>query len=364
MPVMKKILSIFSGPVLLTYSLPVLMVYLVAGTVAQKYIGLYEATRIFFSAPLLWLGPVPLPGLPVFMVLIFLNLGFKLVFRSPWHVRNAGTVITHIGAALLLFGGLLTALFSSEGYMDLAAGESKGFVADYHVREFVLLDESGAAVQTFDHSDLSAGDVLSVPGLPVKIQVRQTCRNCGITRRSSASGLYQGMARHMELSSAPLRQTDEENMAGLTFDIQGSGRDSDGTWLVLEDVPKGPEISARDSKYKFLLRRQRRELPFTVELLDFQRDMHPGTDMARAYQSRVLIRDGAATWESVIRMNEPLRYKGYTLFQSSFIETEQGDVSVLAVVRNAGRSFPYISGIALCVGILLHVLMQRKRGAG
>ncbi len=91
------ILGLFSSPVLLHYALPVLMVCLIIGTVAQKYIGLYEATQIFFAAPFFWLGPVPLPGLPVVLGLIALNLAGKLIFKSPWHWRNAGIIITHLG---------------------------------------------------------------------------------------------------------------------------------------------------------------------------------------------------------------------------------------------------------------------------
>jgi len=86
--------------------------------------------------------------------------------------------------------------------------------------------------------------------------------------------------------------------------------------------------------------------------------------MAKSYQSRVRIYDGKAQWESLISMNAPLRYKGYTFFQSSFIATPDGDISVLAVVWNAGRAFPYISGIAMCLGIILHMFVRRRKNKG
>jgi cytochrome c biogenesis protein ResB len=152
---------------------------------------------------------------------------------------------------------------------------------------------------------------------------------------------------------------DEENMAGLTFAVKGE--EIEDVYVVLENVPKLPEIEIAGETYRFELRKQRRTLPFQIELLEFRREMHPGTDLAKAYSSRVRITDGAAQWESLIRMNEPLRYKGYTLFQSSFIETPDGDISVLAVVWNAGRSFPYISGLVMCLGIIVHLFVRRKK---
>ncbi|MCC7260292.1 MAG: hypothetical protein IT567_04595, partial [Alphaproteobacteria bacterium] len=45
-------------------------------------------------------------------------------------------------------------------------------------------------------------------------------------------------------------------------------------------------------------------------------------------------------------------------YQSSFIAHEGTVSTVLAVVNNAGRLFPYISSIIMCIGLLIH-LAQR-----
>jgi len=37
-------------------------VLVIVGTIAQKYIGLYQSQVRFFSSFILWAGPVPLPG--------------------------------------------------------------------------------------------------------------------------------------------------------------------------------------------------------------------------------------------------------------------------------------------------------------
>jgi hypothetical protein len=57
-------------------------------------------------------------------------------------------------------------------------------------------------------------------------------------------------------------------------------------------------------------------------------------------------------------MNEPLRHSGYTFFQASFIEGLDKEATVLAVVKNYGRLFPYISSIIMSVGLLLHLLIN------
>ncbi len=360
MNIVKKISSILSKPIVMHYVMPVLIVYLIAGTIAQKYIGLYEATRIFFSSPVLWLGFVPLPGLPILISILFLNLAFKLLFKSPWNIRNSGIIITHIGAMLLIFGGLFTALFSNEGYIDLAQGQKKIFVTDYHKRVFAVLNERGEEIQVFEHDKIKLGDVITIDDTPIKLKIITSCRHCKISRRTGDKDGYYGMAKHMVLSSAKLKKLDEENMSGLVFEISGSD-ENNGIYQVLENIPKLPQISSDGNKFQLILRREQRKLPFSIELIEFKRDMHPGTSMAKEYSSRVRIHDGNSQWESLISMNAPLRYKGYTFFQSSFIATKNGDISVLAVVWNAGRTFPYISGILMSIGIIIHLLVRRKK---
>ncbi len=83
--------------------------------------------------------------------------------------------------------------------------------------------------------------------------------------------------------------------------------------------------------------------------------------MAKSYESHVRIIDGNSAWESVISMNEPLRYKGYSFFQSSFIAAPSGDISVFAVVWNAGRTFPYIAGLTMSIGLILHLVLYRRQ---
>ncbi|MBK6895087.1 MAG: cytochrome c biogenesis protein ResB [Alphaproteobacteria bacterium] len=356
---LRQIIDVFSGPKPFNIVLPVVMIYLVAGTVAQKYIGLYAATRMFFSSPILWLGPLPLPGFPVFLAIITVNLTLKLIYKSPWTKEKSGIVVTHLGALLLLLGGLFTSLFSAEAYLDLLPGEEKSIVSDYHDREFVFLNAKGQALRSFPANGLDVGKTLRISDPPLVIKILESCGNCSIVAREDTSGDFKGMAANMSLKPAPLKMQDEENLTGATFSIQGSS--DDGNYLVLDEVPKLPEIRVDKEIFRFALRKTQRPLPFTVKLLEFRRDLHPGTEMARAYESRVEIIDGPSRWETVISMNQPLRYKGYTFFQSSFVQTPAGEMSVLAVVHNVGRIFPYLSGILMCLGLILHLLMGRRK---
>ncbi len=351
----KNFAHILSKPTLLHYTLPLIIACLIAGTIAQKYIGLYDATKIYFANPVLWLGPVPLPGFPILIALIFLNLAFKLFFKSPWTAANSGNIITHIGAMLLLLGGLFTALFSSEGYLDLTQGDRKSFISDYHKRTVVIYDQNGDIIKEFAHKNLKKYETIEIEGTGLTLEILETCRNCKISARENAAANHLGMAQHMQLTESPASKTDEDNLAGVTLRINNE------VYTLLEEIPQNPEVSINNKAYRFVLGREKRQLPFEIELLEFKKDTYQGTEMAKAYSSRVRIYDGDAQWESTISMNAPLRYKGYTLFQSSFAQTPSGEMSVLAVVWNVGRAFPYISGLLMCLGMILHLFMRSRK---
>ena len=110
-----------------------------------------------------------------------------------------------------------------------------------------------------------------------------------------------------------------------------------------------------------ILRRQRTYLPFELELIDFEKIMQPGTNIAKSYSSLInLVEDGVSR-KILISMNEPLRHRGYTFYQAAFIEEGIKQTTVLATVKNYGRLFPYISTIIMCIGILYHMLFMVLR---
>jgi hypothetical protein len=98
-------------------------------------------------------------------------------------------------------------------------------------------------------------------------------------------------------------------------------------------------------------------LPFEIKLLDFAKSVHPGTDIPRSFTSRVEIVSGSRRRRAVIAMNRPLRFREYTLYQSSYGEDGLGrESSTFAVVRNWGRWLPYIASILIFFGLAGHFL--------
>ena len=83
--------------------------------------------------------------------------------------------------------------------------------------------------------------------------------------------------------------------------------------------------------------------------------------MPKSFSSDINLIENMIPRHVLIKMNEPLRHRGYTFYQASFLEGELSDISVLAVVKNYGRLFPYISSIIMCIGILMHLILKIPR---
>ena len=92
--------------------------------------------------------------------------------------------------------------------------------------------------------------------------------------------------------------------------------------------------------------------------MDFKKVLHPGTQVAKSFSSEINLIENEIPRRVLIQMNEPLRHMGYTFFQASFIEELKSESTVLAVVKNYGRLFPYISSIIMSIGLLVHLIIN------
>jgi cytochrome c biogenesis protein ResB len=101
------------------------------------------------------------------------------------------------------------------------------------------------------------------------------------------------------------------------------------------------------------------KLPFYLYLKDFVLKRYPGSDKASSYESHVVLIDEKEGVEVpyVIYMNNPLKYKGYRIFQTSYDKDEKG--SVLSVNYDPGAMPTYTGYAVLFLGLVLNLLKRR-----
>ena len=347
-----------------------LMILVFFGTLAQRDQGLYLVQLDYFSSWIKWFGPIPTPSAKLTMLVMFLNLsGFFFRFNIYWlKLKKLGITITHLGIMLMFIGAGLTSIFSIEGSMVIDEGEKSNFFENYYVKEFVVINKTNPDFDdyiTFDEPSLYKNSFLESTYLPFKIEVLDYYVNCNPIRKQDNqfnNDFYKGMARNFYLQEFPSEKEYEKNRPGIIYEIIASGDiDIDGIYILFMGQPVPQVLNVENSHFEFKLRPYRTYLPFEIELIDFKKEMYPGTDVAKSYSSEInLIEDGVSR-KSLIEMNTPLRHYDYTFYQASFIEENEIQTTVLATVKNYGRIFPYVSTVIMCIGILFHMLIVVSR---
>ncbi|MCC6219908.1 MAG: cytochrome c biogenesis protein ResB [Deltaproteobacteria bacterium] len=336
---------------------------LVIGTIAQNRVGIYQSQQIYFSSWLVSKGFILVPGARLVMVVMFINLSCKLLFASPFRVKQLGVIISHYGVFFLLLGGFVTAYYSVEGAMVIPENETVSYFEDYHEVELVVSDSSASdkpELLVVPGEELTKGKVISNASLNGRITVVDFFKNAKVEERKEKSDASaRGLLNDFDIQALSLDVNSEKNRAAVILALDGLSPEIDGTYVAFEFMPGEQTIQMGDRLVELSLRHKRYPLPFSIKLIDFSQELHPGTDKAKSYRSIVEVVDRDTTRRAEIVMNHPLRQENYTFYQSSFMQGGgEGDVTVLAVVKNYGRLFPYISSIVICIGLFVHLLIQ------
>jgi len=330
-----------------------LLVLLCYGTVSQKYIGLYQAQHQFFSSFFFWFYNIPLPAARTTMALILLSLSLKIIFYTQNLKIHLGSLVTHIGIVVLFLGGFIYAVFRQEGYIQIPEGQHSRILSDYHKVELVLISQETGHTISFKEKGLKTQSQLIVKDEFI-LKVQDFFKNTEPIKRSNPpSDSFKGFSKIFQLKQKPLEKINEMNRAGLTFQIVKNNKTE--IYSVFEGMPIDQTLKWKNQTYVVKIRPIQTELPFSIHLIDFKKTNYPGTNQPRMYQSTVEIQYKTSAQKRVIKMNQPLRYKGWTLYQSSFIENKKSETTILAGVKNPGRAFPYLSSLIICFGILIHI---------
>ncbi len=374
------------------FSLSMFLVF--CGTLAQMDNGLWAILSGYFRAWLAWIpfqvfvrfgqvffwfpktwhisGSFPFPGGYILGGALLINLiaAHLVRFRVSW--KRSGILLTHAGLIILMLGELVTGLFAVEGNMTIETGHSCNFVEHADKVELAFIDGSNPKT---DHVIVvpgylikaNVGGVISNEQLPVDIEVNRYMINSSEPRNLSTgeenpatrgTGLEAIIDETKPGVAVDPNQKRDVASTYVTFHKKGSG-ESLGTyllsvWLSPPFWLKPQTLTVGDKEYQVFLRFQREYTPFTLYLEEFHHDLYPGTDIPKNYSSKIRLLDPEQheDREVLIYMNNPLRYRGATFYQSSFLGGDSG--TVLQVVRNPGWVMPYVSCTMVALGMVIH----------
>ena len=339
------------------------------GTIDQVYNGLYLAQQRFFNSfVFIFGGFIPFPGAQLVLWVFFINLVCVAIVRLVYKWSHIGLIVTHFGLLLFFVAAFVTLHGVEESHLTLMEGEAANVSSAYHDWEVALGKgaEGGKDVVAYDARGLRSGDQLAFPeyGLTATAgQYYPSAEAYGAGKPSpepetgiiNASGIQ-------TLKAVALEKEPEKNIPGGLFTVRGAGP-LEVSVLLYGGETEPAKITSGGKTYFMQLRRKRFPTPFILRLKDFTVEWYPNTEIARSYKSLVEITPaGGGSREVLISMNKPLRYKNFTVYQSSYSVDRFGrESSTLAVVKNAGRLMPYFASFITFGGLALHFLLMAFR---
>jgi hypothetical protein len=370
--------------------LALLMVLVVACTLAQVSMGTWGAVEVYMRSWIVW---SPLPGMlarpfgltgrsfPVFPggalvgLVLMLNLVAAQLKRLELSWKKAGLWIVHAGLILLFVGEFITGVYQVDTRLAVEVGQTVDFVESPREHELVVTDVTDPAVDDVygvpERLLAREGDV-EIPGTPITLRVRKFYRNAVLANRGPAdppSLATMGVGAMVSAREATFEELkamgpeDERvNMTTAFVEPLVGGKPIAGTWLVSLGLGAPQSFTHQGRTYTLGMRARRWYLPYTVTLKEFRHDVYEGTQIPKNFSSLVRLQDPRRKEdrEVLIYMNQPLRYDGKAFYQASF---GKGDtLSILQVVENPGWLLPYISCILVGIGLIVHFGISLRRG--
>ena len=356
--------------------LGVLMVLVVACTLAQVRLGTFGAVDEYIRAFVVWWD---LPGseysIPIFPggatvgLVLGVNLVAAQVRRLELSSKKAGIWIVHAGLVLLFVGEFVTGVYQLDSRMAIEEGQTRNYVERYREHELAVVDVTDPAhddVYGIPESLLAAGGTVTIPGTPLAVRVRDYFRNADLRQLQPgepSSGATAGVGPQLVVRPAPPVSADDQVNLTTALVEPIAGGQGQGVWLVSTALSARQAFTWQGRTYELWLRPQREYLGYSLTLKDFKHDVYAGTEIPKNFSSLVRL-DHPEKRESrdvLIYMNQPLRYGGKAFYQASF---GKGDtLSIFQVVENPGWLLPYVSCVLVTIGLVVHFAMSLRRSA-
>lgn len=289
-----------------------------------------------------------------------LLLGCWMLFK-----KKAGIVLLHAGIILMMVSELITGTSAEEGHMTILEGSWSNFVEDSREVELAVVDGSEPTldvVVAIPEARLRRGGTISHPALPFELVTDSTFFMANSSLAPAGGGPNTATAgdglEWIATREDPVSGTDTEgrvDVPSMYVTAREPGGATIGTYLVSNAFTRAglPQtVTAGGRTVSMWLRPRRTYKPYTLHLKDFRFDKYVGTMTAKNFSSKIRLVDPEhnVDREVLVWMNNPLRYRGETLYQAKFTPDEGG--TVLQVVENRGWMVPYVGCMIVAVGML------------
>lgn len=264
------------------------------------------------------------------LVLLCLNIICCTLSKFSLKPKLLGTLIVHLSVIVILAGGTIGALFGEKGFMKISEGETLG--------TFYTRDERPVKLNFSLHLEDFKIDWYEPPHYAIFAQLAdgsvRTLKFEKVEEEKSIEGAglsikllhyVADFAMNMETKEVTSKTSQPNNPAAEIL-LKGRGQEA-RLWLF----EKFPGFGQEEASVKFAFRRQQ--------------------GRPKDYKSKLkVIDEGREVLEKTIEVNDPLTYKGYTFYQSTY-DPEDLSWSGLQVKRDPAVPIAYAGFVFLIAGL-------------
>jgi hypothetical protein len=352
----------------------------VIGTFEQVERGLFYVQEEYFESLFAVhnvMGvPVLLPGVYLLMILLGINLVVGGIIRIKRHPSKAGVLIIHTGIIVLLAGSMIQYLYSTDGHITLYENQSASEYLDYYRWEVAIAESKGEGQfeehiipgNLFNHLPKGQNQTFVSDALPFDVQIDAFYENALPFPKGPMVQTEQKIIDGVFLQAQEPDKQAESNMAGayVTLKEKATGKTTEAILWGFPKEPGSPSVpfatTLGDKTYTVDLRKHAYPLPFSIMLDKFTKEEHPRTMIASKYESTVTKTEDGVPQKHDIKMNEPLRHEGITVYQSGWGPPDAPPgaklYSTLAVRRNPADRAPLYACVIITSGMLLHFSLK------
>lgn len=338
-----KIIKFLGKTEILCINLLFFIIVLIIGTMAQKEIGIESAQKMFFSSKLFYINNIiPFPGFATIALVTFINLSIKIILEK-YTINKIGTILIHFSIMLFIIGAFLTSKLSIEGTMIIPEKTNINYFINKYDYEINLINQETISTKIISNEKINYNNKIIIND-DLYIIIKKFYKNCNIEIKKNNPNFYIAQEIYSFVEN-------ENDKAALGIDIFFKNNKQE--IYIIEDINY---ILNENIKIEFT--KAKTYLPFFIELIEFNKKVYEKTSMAKSYKSIIKINFDKTIWKTNIKMNNPFRFKGYTFYQTSFIEEANKKTTILSVVKNPGTIFFYLAIIIMFIGFLMHFIIK------
>lgn len=272
----------------------------------------------------------------IFLIILFsINLTVCLLNRFRLKMRSLGSVLSHASILIILLGALIGLLFGQKGFINICEQEE---VSSFTSKDKKRIDmDFSIRLDKFIYNEhIDAKERLSVYSTQDHKLIAEIPTEVGVESDIAGTGCKIKVLRYLSdfamdtITKVAVSRSAKHNNPAIEVQLKNKAGEISAFWVFAHF----PDMHQKaDPNFKFIYRWVGRR--------------------PKDFISKVtVLKGGKEIMSADVRVNGPLRFGGYTFFQSSY-DTESLSWSGLQVVKDPGVVLVYAGFILLIAGLVI-----------